>query len=149
MSRRKQRSAGERDDLLTSLTEPVAPRLLVEPSYISTPDEPWTEVQDRRTFTPDTFNPAVEIGGRPARVAHRYPSPLKSLHQFQRVLRTPARKLSRAKQRLEHRLGFASPLRTLVCIRRKARKEVLFALGKRRGKGGGRRRRNSYSNVSC
>lgn len=45
---------------------------------------------------------------------------------------------------------FAVPKRVAICIRRKQRREVLFAL-KRSGKGSKarRRRRNYYSDVSC
>lgn len=48
-------------------------------------------------------------------------------------------------------LQFAAPKETLVCVRRKRRKEVLHAL-KKTGKGAGRRRkprRNFYSWIGC
>lgn len=45
---------------------------------------------------------------------------------------------------------FNAPVKVAVCVRRKTRREVLFAL-KRTGKGSRRRRRrrNYYSEVSC
>lgn len=47
-------------------------------------------------------------------------------------------------------LSFAVPRKVAICVRRKTRREVLFAL-KKRGKGSGarRRRRNRFSSISC
>lgn len=45
---------------------------------------------------------------------------------------------------------FAVPDLVGICVRRKARREVMHALKRiNRGKGGGKRRRNRYSNVQC
>lgn len=44
---------------------------------------------------------------------------------------------------------FDRPLHVSVCIRRKQRREVLFAKKRTRSGRGGRRRRNKWSDVSC
>lgn len=52
---------------------------------------------------------------------------------------------------LSRRVGFQHPWQVMICIRRRQRREVLFALG-RGGSGGGRRkkpRRTFYSEVRC
>lgn len=47
-------------------------------------------------------------------------------------------------------VGFAEPRKTLICVRRKQRKEVLHALARTgKGSGFGRKRRNNYSEVKC
>lgn len=45
------------------------------------------------------------------------------------------------------RFRFADPRKVAVCVRRKQRREVLFAL--RKTGAGGRKRRNQWSNVKC
>lgn len=138
---------GERDDPLQSLIdEDVAPRPLLDPGYLSTPDEPLTEYQDRRTFNADPFGPALSIGGRPAPVVHRFSKP--RVRFDAPPPRSPRRAARAHRDRLEHRLKFETPKAALVCIRRATRREVIFALG-RRGRGGGKRRRNHYSNLRC
>lgn len=49
--------------------------------------------------------------------------------------------------KLPSQLAFAVPGKTIVCVRRKRRREVLFA--KRKAHGAGRRRRNQWSNIAC
>lgn len=46
---------------------------------------------------------------------------------------------------------FANPKHVAICVRRKARREVLHALKltKKRGKGGGKTKRNLWSTVKC
>lgn len=48
------------------------------------------------------------------------------------------------------KIRFVSPRRVVVCIRRKIRQEVLFALGKTgKGSGGGPKRYNENSDIRC
>lgn len=55
----------------------------------------------------------------------------------------------RAPSRVPYQIAFSAPAETLVCIRRKRRKEVLFAKRKT-GKGGQRRpRRTPWSKIKC
>lgn len=85
-----------------------------------------TNIEDNRRFTPDSY--------RPARSLNQMRAPIK--------VRLDPRKKPTLTQ------VFADPLRTIVCIRRKMRKEVLHAAGV----AGSRVRRGRYnekSNISC
>lgn len=86
----------------------------------------WVEIEDRRVFDPSgDFRSADDFGGIPA----------------------PARRIPRADRRWAS-VGFDRPREVLVCARRKERREVLFAKGKRGGRGG-RRRHNWWSKIRC
>lgn len=88
-----------------------------------------TEVEDRRFYHPlDSFQPAMEIGGR---VAQKPKIKKTKLHQ------------------LPWQMVFDAPKKTAICVRRKTRREVIFA--KRKSGGGARRkpRRNTYSDIGC
>lgn len=87
------------------------------------------EAEDRRRWHPGRNNPKRTDG-----------SPYASLEVRQR-LPVGAR---------WNGIYFRSPLRVVICVRRKRRKEVLFAkkiAGKRGGTGAGRR--NKFSDVRC
>lgn len=90
------------------------------------------DIEDRRQFHPlEFFRPARTVYGGPSSV----------------TVKQPARKFSRM---LPFGLSFEAPKKTVICVRRKQRKEVLHALKKvGRGRGGGRKRRNWYSSISC
>lgn len=47
------------------------------------------------------------------------------------------------------RFQFDVPARVMVCVRRKVRREVMFAIGRGGGGNTRRRRRNQESNVKC
>lgn len=102
----------------------------------------WSEVEDRRTFYPlgpDGYRPARNIFGSPHYSLE--PSPNQNLRRGSRA-RFKFRPMVPAGVR------FKAPRKILVCVRRKARREVLLALG--RGGGGHRRPRRSYfSSVRC
>lgn len=51
--------------------------------------------------------------------------------------------------RLPHQLAFSQPKQVSVCIRRKARREVLFAKQRTRKGAGSRRHRNQWSEIKC
>lgn len=73
-------------------------------------------------------------------------APARSTRRVARIGLVPARKASSG--RTWSALHFSYPEHALVCVRRKSRRQVLFALG--RGGGGKRRpRRNDYSDVRC
>lgn len=101
-----------------------------------------SEISDRRTFHPlGAFRPALSYAG----LRHRLVlSPSKMAHKA----------LPRARSFPIHgrpaQIAFQNPSRTLICVRRKQRREVLHAL-KRTGSGGGfqRPRRSWYSSVRC
>lgn len=90
-------------------------------------DNLLTSIEDNRLFHPEQpWNPPAELPGLPARI------------------RTDRSRFSSVPQE-----AFAVPHRTAVCIRRKTRREVIFA--KRRNGRGGRSRRhfNFNSWVKC
>lgn len=93
-------------------------------------------VEDRRTYHPDRAfrSPRVVTGG-PSAVVTR-----KQVKRFS---------VSRPFRSLSPKIQFDVPARTLVCIRRAARKEVLHAIGKAGGRVSRRRRRNPWTKVVC
>lgn len=87
--------------------------------------------EDRRTFSP---------------VRHQVRSPgVFSRRDQRRLVDGPA--LSR--DRLPARLQFAVPDKVVLCVRRKRRREVLFATRRTRSGRGRARRRNMWSAVKC
>lgn len=128
------RSRSGRDDFTTSLTVPLS-----RPIAIRSPTQ-LTEIQDGRSWYPEDFRPALDIAGRPHTL--QYPSPKKTRLNRDRFARLRAFPSSRVQ--------FANSERVLVCVRRKTRKEVLFAKRKT-GYGKKRRspRRSRYSSISC
>lgn len=90
-------------------------------------------IEDHRRFDPDAFSFTVhEVDGRRA-------GPLK--------VARPSKLLSNALRYPSARVQFALPEKTIVCVRRKQRREVFFAKRLKRGRGGGRRTR--WSEVKC
>lgn len=78
---------------------------------------------DRRVYSPETVRVARKVNLRPARVIQ----PLRG------------RDIPR----------FVDASRVLICVRRKTRREVLFAKRKTRKGASSTRRRNQWSEVSC
>ena len=115
--------SGTRDDM-SSLTVTLR----------SSPRTILREIDDRRSFDfwPDS---------RPARLF---------TGSTASVTATPvAKKTPQARNRVPYQIAFSAPAETLVCVRRKRRKEVLHAKRKT-GRGGQRRpRRNAWSNTKC
>lgn len=100
----------------------------------SLPVSPLTEIEDRRQFHPDGFFRAWhEVDGR----------------RGDQLQVKPSKMLRNAMQYMSSKVQFRNPDKTIVCVRRKSRREVLFA--KRKAGGGSRRRprRNWLSDVSC
>lgn len=115
-------------DLFISITRPrLLPSVVVSPLRgLSLPPN-----LDRRLYHPlGRVRPALSISGTP----HRLTLPRGSARG---AFLTPA-------------VAFGHPHRVAICVRRKRRKEVIFALG-RAGRGGSFRkpRRNFYSSVEC
>lgn len=99
---------------------------------LPTPETVLSEVEDRRRFNPDDFSfTAYEVDGRRA-------GPL---------VVPPSRSLFNALAYPSARVRFEVPDRTIVCVRRKERREVFFAKKLKRGRGGGRR--TKWSDVQC
>lgn len=107
---------------------------------------PLRELEDRRSYHPD---------GR-SRPARTFSSPGSRLTVVDRVFapRTAGRiDASRSYSALwsgtRASVAFANPSRTIICVRRQQRREVLHALHKTRSGRGGRSHWSEYSNIRC
>lgn len=98
------------------------------------PSDPLVEIEDRRSYHP-------ERGSRPALYSSRPRLVEKS--------KLPPRVARFRPSQTQARLAFSDPENVVVCVRRKDRREVLFAKRKT-GRGGRRPRRRSWmSQLSC
>lgn len=118
---------GQRDTSdIASIEELLSPSNLLPPLVSPVvPSFPLTEVEDGRAFNPDGRfrSPLAYSGGASSHKAV-------SGRSFQKI-------------------GFDNPDQTIVCARRRSRREVIFAKNlSRRGRGGSRRR-NYWSDVKC
>lgn len=102
---------------------------------------PLTDISDGRLWHPDPpSRPSLLLDGRPTtrlELVDRPPSPAQKKLGY--TLRSQTKAV----------LAFGDPDNTLVCVRRKTRREVMFA---KRNFGRGRaraRRRHWHSNVRC
>lgn len=139
--RKSKRDSASPVDDARPLLSPSVPRTVrnYQPSSF------YSEVDDHRTWDPAPQKHAKTVtGGRPRIIAKgnvkRGPNgrPLKTFGRAQVV------------GAVNSRLGFAVPQNIIVCLRRAMRREVLFALKKRRkGSGSKRRRRNQWSDIDC
>ena len=133
MAKRRNRS-GQRDHSTIASTPikllPVSPTKFERLAILS--------LEDRRRFHPDG--------------PFRLSSPRRDQRKVvERVVPRIARKaVSRNTRDGVSKFAFAVPRKVVVCVRRKQRREVLFAM-RRTGKGAKRRirRRNHWSEVSC
>lgn len=131
-------SMDERDDFSPSLEKLLRPPILKQnppltafsPSPTKILKNTLRDIEDRRTWHP-------QADKRPAR----------SITRSQHKLVIPKSSGSRP---LPKRVQFDAPKQVLICIRRKRRKEVLFAK-KKTGKGSRarRHRHNYFSEVIC
>lgn len=143
-SNRSSRDSATPPDVASSPAIPTRPRTVQ--AYL--PENYYRDVEDRRRWTPDPMDRAKTVtGNRPRINVKRGPGgrPLRSKYQ-------PNLFFGRAHLvgDVTSRLGFRVPPDVLVCIRRAMRREVLFALKKRKaGAGAKRRRRNEWSNIDC
>lgn len=136
MAKRGRSDRGQRDDnslsleTLLALTTPIQPfSPLPSLAHVPSQRSQFNEIEDGRRFVPGPSRSRLFAGSSaPLKIGSKRPSQ-----------RGPATGVA-----------FASPVHTVRCVRRKERREVIFALRKR-GKGAAarRRRRNYWSNVSC
>lgn len=142
----RKRDKRRRDAELKPVTPPLA--ALVTPPRPLRPVVLPVSIEDRRVHDPRGLDrPARDVHGRAIRplrpkavvVRAAGGKPVKARKSIRNILNT-----------VPHRLQFAQPMKTVVCLRRKMRQEVLHALGKT-GRGARRRkpRRNWMSSISC
>lgn len=109
---------------------------------------PLTQIEDRRKHHPDgRMRPAKTISG--TRIAPHKIKTKKISVVRGRDGRPMKRKLTVLG--VPSRIRFAHPLKTIICVKRKIRSEVLHAF-KKTGRGASRKKhphRNRYSGVSC
>lgn len=123
-------------------------KLLDQYIYDPFPTRPLTEVEDFRRYDPDPEPAARDHRGRPARFSVAV-SPFHTVHSRSVVARSYFTGMPRGFQ-VPVGIKFSNPLSVVACVRRKVRRAVLFAKGKRhKGSGARHRRRNAYSNVGC
>lgn len=130
--RRRSRSSGYAYGIPSRrLLDPLTPFLPLSPLPRSV-FPPRSLPGDRRFYAPHRHFTAVQVSGHPS---HRLVVPPKIR------LRLYSPPVS---------VGFHAPHRVAVCVRRKERREVLFA-ERRTGKGSraSRRRRDRFSDISC
>lgn len=112
------------------------PRLLSPLSPLSVND-PLNEIEDQRSYHPQGRNRTPLYATGVFKVKDRSPSRRQAQYGF------------RVRSQTKGVLAFANPSNVVLCVRRKTRREVLFA--KRRNGAGGRRprRRNWTTQISC
>lgn len=128
MARRGRRERKANISVPSAITpRSLTPRLLgnvLQPS-------PRQLVEDRRTYHPlEFFRPARTVSG-----TNIDPVVVKKSRPF--------------KAALPFGLRFSVPDKTLICVRRKERKEVLFAKRKTKKGSGSKKRKNWFSKIGC
>lgn len=118
------------------LESPLPPRQILPLPDLPAPD--LREIEDRRLFHPGSKAPGTLSSQRTR------------LRTYPRTSQARGRPYEpfKAFQTVPHRIGFSRPRDVLVCVRRKARREVLHALGRT----GGRMRPprfTEYSTIHC
>lgn len=120
------KSRGRRD-----VSNIANPRLPFPSSFVRLPGQ-LDLFEDRRLFNPDPLPPA------------------RSFQSPRHRLVVPKQQASKnARGALPHFVGFRTPNKVLICVRRKIREEVMHALKKTGKRGQKKPRRNYYSDVRC
>lgn len=122
-----------------SATPMTVARPIGLPKLSRLPSVTLGQYEDRRTYHPEPYTrPAFALPRKAARLVVRKPKNESSVFNAPYTSPPPIS------------VGFAVPDRVAVCVRRKRRKEVIFALNKTgAGAKSKRRRKNAYSNVGC
>lgn len=111
----------------------IASRRLLSPVA---PLDPLVELEDNRTYHPSGRNRAPRFAAR-LTARNRQPSRYQAKVGF------------RPRSQTKAVIAFADPDQVVLCVRRKERREVLFAK-RRHGRGGRRPRRRTWkSQISC
>lgn len=122
----------------------------IPPIRLGSPVRRAQDVEDRRNWAPRSPSPKPaprDFSGRNARISHQ---PKKS----PRVIRGPGGKPLQSKFSVTKALEHASPRfaearKTIICFKRKVRREVLHALKRTKSGAGQPKRRNEWSDVQC
>lgn len=129
------------NDSRSSRNEPTPPvRVTARPAKLNT-------ISDQRRWAPGGREPPRDISGRSARISHKPKmSPL--------VRRGPGGKPLQSSSSVFRKLEtgmprFAAAAKTVICFRRKARREVIHALKLQRSGKGSPKRRSQWSDVQC
>lgn len=147
MSRRsKNRNRDQNSNPLRDLDREALQPLRQNSPVVVKPLARLRHVEDLRAWAP-AGTPARDVTGRKARIVHKVTSPL--------VRRGPGGKPLRSAtnnwmpKSIEHS-RFADVRKTVICLKRKARRSVIFAF-KLSGKGARARhkKRNEHSNIRC
>lgn len=142
MGRKRDRDTNKRsDDAFDISTDSEVLRDFIKkssviPGPLVTPllPKPLTQLEDRRAFHP-------ERSGRPAGAVQRSNGRL--------VIPAAPSPKTHQRARLPVSVGFAVPEKVALCVRRRTRKEVLFAKRLTAKGARGNRRRNQWSDVKC
>lgn len=131
--RRNLSGSSRRGDTSTANTTQLVLPLTVRGSALS-------DYEDRRFFNPDDiFAPARTFTGKAKIVARPRGRPKGSKSRSQQ----------KSLKKILTALQFNAPEKVLICVRRKRRKEVMFASGKAGKRGQKKPRRNFYSDINC
>lgn len=136
MSRRRRRNEkGRRDNTLIANQRLPAS---IDVFNLRQLELPLTLIDDRRTYHPDPARLPKMITGAPVSFKVR-----KKPTTYQKSLK------KNWQSYVPNLISFAENKNVLICIRRKKRKEVLFAKKKTGMRGQKRPRFNSYSSIHC
>lgn len=137
MGRKRDNSSNTTQTQNTSLTVLLRPARMVSPVN--------TLPVSRYDLATDT----VEVLGDDGRTYHPL-GPRRPQMRASGAVATIRRTYS-SFRKLNHGLHFHNPINVMRCVRRKTRREVLFAFNKqrKRGQGGGKYKRNYWSKIRC
>lgn len=135
-------------DILDDLENEVATPLgrPIPPVRLGLPVRKKLEIEDRRKWDPQPT--ARDVTGRHARIVHKVTAPKVRRGPGGKPLQSSVKK--RVIRTLENAVPrFAEARKTIICFKRKARREVLHALKRTRSGKGSPKRRNEWSEVQC
>lgn len=99
--------------------------------HLNPPKFQLRQIEDRRAFHPKPFT-----------------QPAGTLKRSAARLVVPKAKTS-PRASLPHQVAFEAPKHVLICVRRKQRREILFAKRKTRAGAASRKHRNQWSSIKC
>lgn len=138
--------AKKRKDKSDRVILPDASRRLAPTVYL--PSIPKSSLSDLRFYQPVRPKAVYDDVGRRSRVIQS-PVVRPSVKKTKQPRISLSTRAARLQASFRERLSFADMGRALVCVRRKERREVLFAK-RRTGRGSrSRKHRNFYSNIRC